>query len=193
MDVLVSLGTNAAYIYSIISVVHRRQLYESGLPTSDTDFFETAALLITFISLGKLLEAHAKGKTSEAVTRLLQLAPSVAVLVTLDAEGHVVREEEVASGLIQRGDLLKVLPGARIPADGEVRAGRSHVDESMITGESRPVQKAAHSAVISGSINSGGMLIIEVRVVVFRSIHPCAVHQPHPIWSRPSAWATRRH
>jgi Cu+-exporting ATPase len=165
MDVLVSLGTNAAYIYSVISVFHRRALHQAGLAADAMGFFETSALLITFISLGKFLEAHAKGRTSQAVTELLKLAPSTAVLLTRDAGGRTLREEEVAAALIQRGDLLKVLPGARVPADGVVLEGRSHVDESMVTGESKPVHRRPGDPVISGSVNGGGPLVIRAARV----------------------------
>ncbi|KAK9806592.1 hypothetical protein WJX73_005689 [Symbiochloris irregularis] len=161
MDVLVSLGTNAAYIYSVISVLHHRQEYKQGVWEDPKDFFETSALLITFISCGKLLEVHAKGRTSAAITALLHLAPSTATLVVRDEHGQTVREEEVPSALIQRGDLLKVLPGARVPADGEVAEGRSYIDESMITGESRPISKSPGQPVIGGTVNNSNILIIK--------------------------------
>ncbi|EIE22528.1 copper-translocating P-t [Coccomyxa subellipsoidea C-169] len=165
MDVLVSLGTNAAYIYSVISVLHRRSLHEQGMDIDNMGFFETSALLITFISLGKYLEAHAKGKTSQAVTELLKLAPSTATLVTRNSSGQVVSEEEVPTALIQRGDLLKVVPGSRVPADGEVVEGRSYVDESMVTGESKPVGKRNGDAVISGTVNGSAPLIVKATRV----------------------------
>lgn len=109
MDVLVSLGTNASYAYSLISILHHHfaQHHMSGsyIPT---DFFETAAMLITFILLGKYLEASAKGKTSAAITQLLTLTPATAWLLTLDSRGEAVKEEEVPTALIHRGDHLKV-------------------------------------------------------------------------------------
>ncbi|KAL4856926.1 putative copper-transporting ATPase 5 [Chlorella vulgaris] len=144
MDVLVSVGTFAAYIYSIISIVVSRveaEFESHGL------FFETSALLITFICLGKYLEAAAKGRTSSAISALLKLAPATAIL------------------LLQRGDRLKVLPGARLPADGTVVHGRSFVDESMITGESVPVAKRTGDAVISGTVNGSGMLMVRAARV----------------------------
>ncbi|KAK9904210.1 hypothetical protein WJX75_006837 [Coccomyxa subellipsoidea] len=165
MDVLVSLGTNAAYIYSVITVLHRRQLHQEGMDVDNMGFFETSALLITFISLGKYLEAHAKGKTSQAVTELLKLAPSTATLVTCDDSGRVMSEEEVPTALIQRGDLLKVVSGARVPADGEVVEGRSYVDESMVTGESKPLSKRPGDAVISGTVNGSAPLIVKATRV----------------------------
>ncbi|GAB4822580.1 hypothetical protein N2152v2_009626 [Parachlorella kessleri] len=162
MDVLVSVGTNAAYAYSIISIAYSRAKQEYDV---HGNFFETSALLITFICLGKYLESAAKGKTSQAISELLKLAPTTAILCVTDDSGHVVREEEVASSLIQRGDLLKVLPGARVPADGEVVEGQSHVDESMVTGESVPVRKKAGSEVIQGTVNCGGVLRIRAQRV----------------------------
>ncbi|KAK9826100.1 hypothetical protein WJX81_003066 [Elliptochloris bilobata] len=165
MDVLVSLGTNAAYAYSVLSAVHRRSLCQQGIHIMSMSFFETSALLITFISLGKYLESHAKGKTSQAVTELLKLAPATAVLLTLDADGRVTSEEEVPAALVQRGDHLKVVPGARVPADGVVVEGRSYVDESMVTGESVPVTKRSGDTVIGGTVNSGAPLIVKARRV----------------------------
>ncbi|CAK0783009.1 hypothetical protein CVIRNUC_006204 [Coccomyxa viridis] len=165
MDVLVSLGTNAAYIYSVISAVHRRALAGQGVDIDNMGFFETSALLITFISLGKYLESHAKGRTSQAVTELLKLAPPTAVLLTRNEAGVTVSEEEVAVELVQRGDLLKVVAGAKIPADGKVVEGRSHVDESMVTGESKPATKRVDNTVIGGTVNSTGPLVIQATRV----------------------------
>ena len=115
MDVLVSLGTNASYIYSIISILHHHFMHhhETGL-YRPTDFFETSAMLITFILLGKYLEASAKGKTSEAIGALLNLTPPTAILLEEgDGEegkgaGKVQSEKEVPTTLIHRGDMLKV-------------------------------------------------------------------------------------
>ena len=109
MDVLVSLGTNASYIYSLISILHHHfaQHHMSG-DYRPTDFFETAAMLITFILLGKYLEASAKGKTSAAITQLLTLTPATALLLTVDKLGEVASEEEVHTSLIHRGDRIKV-------------------------------------------------------------------------------------
>ena len=126
--------------------------YESAV------FFETSALLITFISLGRFLEAAAKGKTSQAISKLLNLAPATAILCTLDAGGRCVAEEEVSAALVQRGDVLKVLPGSRVPVDGVVTEGHSFVDESAITGEPVPAEKGAGGEVIGGTINCGGVL-----------------------------------
>ncbi len=116
MDVLVSLGTNASYSYSMISILHhhimRHHITGEYRPT---DFFETSAMLITFILLGKYLEAAAKSRTSAAITRLLQLTPPTAVLLTLDEKGNIVSEQELATSLVHRGDLLKVPPLSNDP------------------------------------------------------------------------------
>ena len=161
MDVLVSIGTNAAYAYSLISIGWERANSEYN---SHGNFFETSALLITFICLGKYLEAAAKGKTSQAIRELLRLAPATAVLCVLGPDGQVAREEEIPTELLQRGDLVKVTSGSRVPVDGEVAEGRSHVDESMVTGEPVPGSKAPGDAVIGGTVNCGGG-VLRVRAL----------------------------
>jgi len=161
MYVLISVGTFAAYLYSVFAVIWGRLAH--GPHYSPIEFFETAALLVTFIALGKLLEGAAKGRTSRAVQKLLRLAPATALLLTVDGDGRVTAEEEVPVALVQRGDLLKIKPGAKAPADGEVTDGASHVDESMITGESAPVSKRPGSPIISGSVNGGGALVMRVH------------------------------
>ena len=111
MDVLVSLGTNASYVYSLLSILfHHFSNHHTSGDYQPTDFFETAAMLITFIILGKYLEASAKGKTSAAITKLLTLTPASAVLITLGKPGEVAAEQEVPTALIHRGDILKVPP-----------------------------------------------------------------------------------
>lgn len=166
MDVLVSLGTNASYAYSMISILHhhimRHHITGQYRPT---DFFETSAMLITFILLGKYLEAAAKSRTSAAITRLLQLTPPTALLLTVDAKGNVTSEQELPTSLVHRGDILKVLPGARIPADGLVMTGQSHVDESMLTGEALPVSKRQGDTVIGGTVNLAGVLQLQTSRV----------------------------
>ena len=109
MDVLVSLGTNASYGYSMISILHHHfSGHHEGMTYHPTDFFETSAMLITFILLGKYLEASAKGRTSDAITALLTLTPPSALLLTVAKDGSVIGEEEVPTALIHRGDFLKV-------------------------------------------------------------------------------------
>jgi Cu+-exporting ATPase len=188
MDVLVSLGTNASYIYSVISILHHHfQSHHMSGGYRPTDFFETSAMLITLVLFGKYLESAAKGKTSEAIVKLLQLAPPTAMLVeeaneNLKQGGGVVNdadasssspsfdptgaiEKEVSTALIHRGDVLKVLPGAKIPVDGEVVYNSSYLDESMLTGESEPVRKSLGASVFGGTVNVGGPIYIRaVRV-----------------------------
>ncbi|XP_021895268.1 probable copper-transporting ATPase HMA5 [Carica papaya] len=161
MDVLIALGTNAAYFYSAYSVLRAA----TSPDFMGTDFFETSAMLISFILLGKYLEVLAKGKTSEAIAKLMNLTPETAILLTLDNEGNVVSEEEIDSRLIQKNDVVKILPGAKVASDGYVLWGQSHVNESMITGEARPVPKRQGDPVIGGTVNENGVLHIKATKV----------------------------
>lgn len=137
MDVLIALGTNAAYFYSVYIMV--KALTSNSF--EGQDFFETSPMLISFILLGKYLEVLAKGKTSDALAKLTELAPETAYLLTLDGAGNIISETEISSQLIQKNDVLKIVPGAKVPVDGVVINGHSYVNESMITGEARPVSK----------------------------------------------------
>lgn len=167
MDVLVSLGTNASYIYSVISILHHHfNSHHISGGYSPTDFFETSAMLITLVLFGKYLESAAKGKTSEAIVKLCQLAPPSAILVERKPDdGSILNEQEIATSLIHRGDILKVLPGSRVPVDGCVVEGSSYVDESMLTGESEPVRKETGAFVYGGTVNLGGLLHLEAQRV----------------------------
>lgn len=161
MDVLVALGTNAAYFYSMYIVLKAL--------TSDKfegqDFFETSAMLISFILLGKYLEVLAKGKTSDALSKLTDLAPDTAHLLTLDNDGNVVSEEEISTQLLQKNDIIKIVPGAKVPVDGIVIDGQSHVNESMITGEAIPIAKGPGDKVIGGTMNENGCLLVKATHV----------------------------
>ena len=156
MDVLVSLATNVAYFTSIYLIFH---CILTG-HNFGRDFFETSTMLITFILLGKYLESIAKGQTSEAISKLMDLTPNTAVLLkpvsNFDPQHPVYKEEIISSKLIHRGDVLKVLPGSRVAADGVLVEGDNvHVDESMITGEALPVLKKVGDDVVGGTLNSG--------------------------------------
>lgn len=161
MDVLVSLGTNAAYWYSVVAIV----ISTVNPEFENENFFETAVFLITFLTLGKYMECITKAKTSDAISKLFSLKATTCCLLTLDPEGHTVREESIDVMLIQKGDVLKVLPGERIPTDGEVLDGKSYVDESMITGESLPVQKKKGDTLIGGTVNKEGLLKVRVTKI----------------------------
>jgi Cu+-exporting ATPase len=214
MDLLVALGTSAAYFYSVYVVLGG--IFAPALTSNSSQFFETSAVLISFVLLGKWLEARAKGKTSEAIRALAALQPTTATLIDVALDGgggagtgtgtgtsgplvlppddvalrgltaasvgekrHAPflafaaaasragpeRETRVDAALLQKGDVLKVLPGSHFPADGLVLHGSTSADESMITGESMPVAKAVGDAVIGGTVNKEGMVLILARGV----------------------------
>ncbi len=146
MDLLVSMGTLAAYFLSI---------YNSITGSGDV-FFETSSLLITFVLLGKMLEARTRHRTTAAVKKLIQLKPEEAIILK-DGKEVLVKTDDLLPG-----DIVLVKPGSKIPADGEVTEGNSFVDESMLTGEPMPVEKLPGSKVIGGTINQNGVLIIKV-------------------------------
>jgi len=147
MDTLVALGVGAAYLYSLVVSI----FIWAGNPILGRDlYYETAAFLITFILLGKWLEAVAKGRTSEAIKKLIGLRPKTA-LVIRDS-----KEIEIQIGDVVPGDIVVVKPGQKIPVDGVVTDGYSSVDESMVTGESIPVEKKAGDKVIGATINKTG-------------------------------------
>ncbi len=150
MDVLVALGSSAAYLYSVAVTL--------GLAPGHV-YFETAAVIITLIVLGKLLEARAKSQTSEAIKKLMGLRPKRARVMR---DG---REVDLPIDQVEIGDLVLVRPGERIPVDGVVVEGRSAVDESMITGESMPVEKGPGDRVIGATVNKQGLLKIEATAV----------------------------
>ncbi|XP_016555347.1 copper-transporting ATPase HMA4 [Capsicum annuum] len=157
MDVLIALGTNAAYFYSVYIMIKAL----TSNPFEGQDFFETSPMLISFILLGKYLEVLAKGKTSDALAKLTELAPETAYLLTLDGAGNIISETEISTQLIQKNDVLKIVPGAKVPVDGIVINGHSYVNESMITGEARPVSKMPGDKVIGGTVNENGCVLIK--------------------------------
>ncbi|KAL0090590.1 E1-E2 ATPase-domain-containing protein [Phycomyces blakesleeanus] len=180
METLVAMGTTVAYVTSVASVASAIAMKQQG--SMSRNYFETSVLLITFIHFGKWLEALAKGKTAETITKLMDLQPEKAILVEVkkpekendsDSSGlgsmslkegqkdvehkehaeEMLQEREIDSKDIQVGDILKVNAGARIPCDGKVWKGDSSADESMITGESVPVLKKESDSVITATIN----------------------------------------
>ncbi|CAG9464968.1 unnamed protein product [Pedinophyceae sp. YPF-701] len=162
MNVLVSLGTTGAWVYSVAVCIER---VVRGGDAPLQQFFETPALLIAFILLGKYLETIAKGRTSSAIEQLLSLAPPDATVVELDANGDVVSAEVVAVELLAPGDYLRVSPGGRVPVDGIMVYGASHVDESMVTGESVPVGKGPGDELTGGTINGDGAIVMKAMRV----------------------------
>ncbi|GAA5989215.1 hypothetical protein JCM10908_001211 [Rhodotorula pacifica] len=158
MDVLVVLGTSAAFTYSVASMLLAP--FASDPAYHPKVFYDTCTMLLTFISLGRYLENIAKGQTSTALSRLMSLAPSQAIIYT-DAPACT-KEKKVATELIQVGDVVKIVPGDKVPADGVVIRGESAVDESMVTGEVVPVAKSLESTVIGGTVNGRGTFDMRV-------------------------------
>ncbi len=146
MNSLVMLGSAAAYLYSLAALI-----LPDRFPAGTANlYFEAAAVIVTLILLGRTLEATAKGRTSEAIRRLVHLQPPTARVVRTDGE------TEIPAAQVLPGDLLAVRPGERIPVDGILAEGGSHIDESMISGESLPVRKGIGDTVIGGTVNQTG-------------------------------------
>ncbi|HGH7177045.1 TPA: heavy metal translocating P-type ATPase [Bacillus wiedmannii] len=155
MDVLVALGTSAAYFYSVYLSIR-----SIGSSEHMTDlYFETSAVLITLIILGKLFEAKAKGRSSEAIKKLMGLQAKTATVVRDGTEIKILIEEVIA------GDIVYVKPGEKIPVDGEIVEGKSAIDESMLTGESIPVDKTIGDVVIGSTMNKNGFLKVKATKV----------------------------
>lgn len=158
MDVLVIFGTSAAFSYSIFAI-----LYSMGLGDPDYHpmvFFDTSTMLITFVSFGRFLENMAKGKTSEALSKLLSLAPSKTTIYT-DAP-TCTKEKVISTELVQIDDYVKIVPGDKVPADGFVVSGESSIDESMVTGEVLPITKRVGDIVMGGTVNGHGTFNMRV-------------------------------
>lgn len=152
MDSLVAIGTGSAFIYSLIMTI----IIPSNPHAVHSLYYESAAVVVTLVMLGKYMESRSKGKTSEAIRKMMELAPDVAVLLR---DG---KEEEVKVEEVQIGDLILVRPGSKVPLDGTVKDGASSVDESMLTGESIPVEKQPGDTVIGGSVNYNGAMQVTV-------------------------------
>ncbi len=149
MDVLIAMGTSAAYIYSLATT----------FIISGDVYYDTAVVILTLITLGKYLEASAKGRASEAIKKLLGLAPKTARIIRDGVEEDIPVEE------VRIGDLIIVRPGEKFPVDGIVREGSSFVDESMLTGESIPVEKNVDNEVVGATLNKNGLIKFEATKV----------------------------
>lgn len=167
MSFLIAMGTTAAYFYSVSAVIYNAMMRDTGVPRL-MQSFDSSSMLIAFILLGKYLEANAKSKTSQAVSKLAEMAPENATLVGIVSKtGEITKmsERTILLTLLQRGDVLLVRPGEKVPADGTVLTGASSVDESMLTGESLPVSKTEGSKMIGGTVNINGAIQMKVDEV----------------------------
>ncbi|HHT57633.1 heavy metal translocating P-type ATPase [Herbinix luporum] len=149
MDSLIAIGTSAAVIYGIFATV---QILQGDGSYAMELYFESAAVILTLITLGKYFETVSKGKTSEAIKKLMGLAPKTATIIREDRELNIAIDE------VEVGDIIVVKPGEKLPVDGIVISGTTSVDESMLTGESIPVEKHAGDTVIGASINKNGSI-----------------------------------
>jgi Cu+-exporting ATPase len=156
MDSLIAIGTAAAVLYSLYSTV---KIAGGDFGAVKDLYFETASVIIALILLGKTLEAVSKGKTSQAIKKLMGLAPKTAVVIQ---DG---KDSEILISEVEAGDLIRVRPGEKVPVDGEVVEGYTSVDESMLTGESIPVEKKAGDQVTGASINKNGTIVFRATRV----------------------------
>ena len=156
MDSLVAMGTSAAVIYSLYAAY---QIAQSHHEFAGHLYFETAAVIIALILLGKTLEAVSKGKTSEAIKRLMGLRPKTASVIKQGKEIEIPIDE------VEVGDIIHVKPGGKIPVDGVVTEGTTSIDEAMLTGESMPVDKKAGDGVYAATINKNGTIQFQAKKV----------------------------
>ncbi|KAG9286882.1 hypothetical protein G9A89_012432 [Geosiphon pyriformis] len=160
MDVLVALGTSSAFFFSCFGMFYA--LFDP-MHIKPSTFFDTSTMLITFVTLGRYLENVAKGKTSAALSKLMSLTPSTTTIIHKDPKiGEIISEEKIFTELVQVGDIAKILPGDKIPADGTVISGASTINESLITGEVEPVDKQPGDPVIGGTVNCLGTFEMQV-------------------------------
>ncbi|MFH2114245.1 MAG: heavy metal translocating P-type ATPase, partial [Spirochaetota bacterium] len=156
MDTLIAIGTSAALIYSIWSTV---QIAMGDFSGTEHLYYEAAATILALILLGKYLEARSKGQASEAIKKLMGLSPKTAIVVHEDGDLEIPVEE------VEVGDVLRVRPGERVPVDGVLTEGGSAVDESMLTGESLPVEKVPGDKVAGATVNGPGMFLFRATAV----------------------------
>lgn len=156
MDSLVALGTSAAFVYSLFATY---RIYLGDASYAMELYYESAAVILTLITLGKYLEAVSKGKSSEAIKKLMNLAPKTARVLRNNVE------QEIGIDEVQVGDIIVVRPGERLPVDGVVTNGRTAIDESMLTGESIPVEKQPGDEIVGASINKTGSIQYEATKV----------------------------
>jgi Cu+-exporting ATPase len=161
MDSLIAIGTSAAFLFSIYSLW---QIKTGNFAFSEKLYFETTAVIITLVMLGKYLETKSKGKTSEAIKKLMGLAPKTALILRDDKEVSVSIDDVVV------GDIVIVKPGEKVPLDGIITFGDTYVDESMLTGESMPVSKKVGDNVIGASINKTGYFKFRVSSTIGNSV-----------------------
>ena len=155
MDTLVAVSCTASFVYSLTTVF----LLSDNHDLIHNLYFESAAIVITLVLLGKHLEANSQEKTKSAITKLMELTPETAILIRED------RQWEVPTETLKKGDLVLVKPGAKVPLDGTVTKGEASVNEAMLTGESMPVEKSVGSETIGGSILVSGALFVEITRV----------------------------
>ena len=165
MFTLIGLGTGVAYVYSVIATIAPAIFPASlrGMGGYPDVYFEAAAAITTLVLLGQVMELRARSRTSAAIRALLDLSPKTARLIT--GEGGEVTEKDIPLEQVKPGDRLRVRPGEKVPVDGVVIEGHSAIDESMITGESIPVEKTPNSGVIGATINSTGSFIMRAERV----------------------------
>src|SRR6202043_2796272 len=172
MFTLIGLGTGVAYVYSVVATVAPQIFPESlrGMGGYPDVYFEAAAAITTLVLLGQGMELRARSRTSAAIRALLDLSPKTARLIVAEAggeltEGGEVTERDIPLEQVKPGDHLRVRPGEKVPVDGVLLEGRSAIDESMITGESIPVEKSPNSPVIGGTINATGSFVMRAERV----------------------------
>ncbi|CAG8504842.1 5589_t:CDS:1 [Paraglomus occultum] len=160
MDVLIALSTTCAFIFSCLAMLYALCAPQNDKPST---VFDTSTMIITFVTFGRYLENMAKGKTSAALSKLMSLTPSTTTIITRDSKtGEVTSEKRIPTELIQVGDIIKIIPGDKIPADGTIISGNSIVDESMVTGEAVPIQRQKGEAVLGGTVNTLGTFEMKV-------------------------------